>query len=181
VDNIIKLKIFIIPGIVILLDQITKFIVKKYLVLGESIKVMGNTVCFTYIENEGMAFGIKVGNIAIFTFLSLIVTIFIFYYLYKIREKRFIYRFPFSLILGGAFGNLIDRIIFGRVVDFVDVNIPDISIPSFDIFFFHMPKFELYRWPIFNLADTAITVGMIILLIIFCFDKEFLEAEKIVK
>jgi len=125
-----------------------------------------------------MAFGIKVDNITIFTFLSLIVTIFIFYYLYKIREKRFIYRFPFLLILGGAFGNLIDRIIFGRVVDFVDVDIPDISIPPLDLFFFNIPKFELGRWPIFNLADTAITVGMIILLIIFFFDKEFMETEK---
>jgi len=181
VDNINKLKIFIIPVIVIFSDQVTKFIVKKYLVLGESIKVMGNTVCFTYIENEGMAFGIKIDNITIFTFLSLIVTIFIFYYLYKIREKRFIYRFPFSLVLGGAFGNLIDRIIFGRVVDFMDVDIPDISIPQLDLFFFHTNGFELERWPIFNLADTAITVGMVILLIIFFFDKEFLEAEKIVK
>jgi len=181
VDSINKLKIFIIPGIVILLDQTTKFIVKKYLVLGESIKVIGNTVCFTYIENLGMAFGIKIDNVKIFTFLSLIVTVFIFYYLYKIRKKRFFYRFPFSLILGGALGNLIDRVTFGRVVDFVDVDIPDISIPSLDLFFFNTPKFELYRWPIFNLADTAITVGMIILLIIFCFDKEFLEAEKIVK
>ena len=117
-----KLKIFIIPGIVIFLDQITKFVVKNYMVLGESIKIIGNTFCFTYIENEGMVFGIKIDNITIFTFLSFIVTIFICYYLYKIREKRFIYRFPFSLILGGAFGNLIDRIIYGRVVDFIDVN-----------------------------------------------------------
>ena len=177
-DSVNKLKIFIIPGIVVFLDQLTKYIVKKYLVLGESIKVIGNTVCFTYIENVGMAFGIKVDSIKIFTFLSLIVTVFIFYYLYKIRKKRFFYRFPFSLILGGALGNLIDRIMFGRVVDFVDVNIPDISIPSLDLFFFHTPGFELHRWPIFNFADAAITVGMIILLIIFYFDKQFLGAEK---
>ncbi len=141
-------------------------------------KVIGNTVCFTYIENEGMAFGIKIGFITFFTILSIILTVFIFYYLYKIKEKRFVYRFSFSLILGGALGNLIDRIIYNRVVDFIDVDIPDISIPSFDIFFFNTPKFELYRWPIFNVADMAITIGMIFLLFIFYFDKDFLEIKK---
>ena len=175
VYNFKNLKIFIIPATVIFLDQITKYLVKKHMVLGESTNIFGNFLCFTYIENRGMAFGISTGNATFFTVLSIIVTIFLFYYLYKIRGKRFLYRFPFFLILGGAIGNLIDRVLYNKVVDFIDVNIPDISIPSLNLFLFQIPKIELHRWPIFNIADSAITIGMIVLLIIIFSHKEFLE------
>ena len=173
--NFNKLKIFTVPIIVLFIDQLTKFVVKKTLALGESVKILGDTVCFTYIENKGMVFGIKIGFITFFTILSVALTIFIFYYLYKIKEEKFIYKFPFSLILGGAVGNLIDRIIYNRVIDFIDIDIPNISISSFDLFLFKTPEIELFRWPVFNVADIAITVGMILLLIIFYINKDFLE------
>ncbi len=177
-DNIKKLKILIISGIVLFSDQISKFIVKKTLILGESVKIIGNTVSFTYIENPGIIFGIQTSFITIFTVLSVILTAFIFYYLYIIKDEIFIYRFPFSLILGGALGNLTDRILYKRVVDFIDIDIPDISIASFDLHFFSTPKIELYRWPIFNIADAAITIGMIFLLFLFYFEKNLFKTEK---
>ena len=178
-DRIKKLKILIIPGIVLFVDQITKFIVKKTFVLGESVEIIGNTVCLTYIENTGMAFGIKIGYTTFFTILSIFLTIFIFYYLHKIKEKNLIYRFPFSLILGGALGNLIDRIVYRKVIDFIDVDIPNISIASFDLFLFRTPEIELFRWPIFNVADIAITIGIIFLLGLFYFKKDLFETKNV--
>ena len=68
-----------------------------------------------------------------------------------------------SFILGGAIGNLIDRIAFRKVVDFLDCDIPDIVIPHFEIGFFSFPGYYLPRWPIFNVADMAVTVGILLI------------------
>ena len=166
-------KITLIPGIALIVDQMTKLLVKHFFALGESVRVLGDFLCLTYIENQGIVFGIRVSFIPLITVISVIVTLVLVYYIYTVRTKRFVFLLPFLLILGGAAGNLIDRIISRGVVDFIDVNIPDISIPSFNLLLFSTPPVELIRWPVFNIADAFITVGMIILFVVFYFDKDF--------
>lgn len=140
--------------IILIADQVTKLIVKDRFELRESISVIGDFFRLTYIENPGMAFGIQLGSPAFFTAFASIASLIIFVYLYRIRQEKFISRFALAIILGGAIGNLIDRFAYGQVVDFLDFGIGDT------------------RWPIFNIADSSVTVGMILLLSIVLFEKE---------
>ncbi|RKY84849.1 signal peptidase II, partial [candidate division KSB1 bacterium] len=157
------MKILILSIIVFIIDQLTKFLARHWIGLGDSIRVFGDAFRLTHVQNEGMAFGIMVGNKTIFTAFSIIAAVVILYYLLKVRDQRFIFRFPLALIFGGAIGNIFDRVVFGRVVDFLDVNIPDISISSHKILFVKIPSIELTRWPVFNFADASVTIGMIML------------------
>lgn len=155
-------KILITSLLVILVDQGSKILVKKYMALEQSQQVIGNFLRFTYIENPGIAFGLKVSSKGFFTFVSILASVAIVVYLFRSKEDKFLTRFPLALILGGAIGNLIDRILYGRVVDFVDVDFPD---------------FLMERWPVFNVADVAVTIGMIILLSMILFEKGKKEEE----
>ncbi len=128
-----------------LLDQITKIIVRNTMYLGQSIPVLGNFAKFTYVENPGMAFGLQIGNGTIFTILSILAIIGITYYLFVIVKDDIKTQIPLALILGGALGNLIDRILYSRVVDFMDIGLKTI------------------RWPVFNVADSVVVIGMFIL------------------
>ncbi len=165
--------------IVVLIDQITKILIKgisipflginhqgmKY---GESINVFGDIFKFTFVENPGMAFGIEVGDYAklFLSLFSLIASIGIVIYLYNVRNEKFLYRFSLALILGGAVGNLIDRffygviygyapLLYGRVVDFLHV----------DTFGFTIFGKTYDSFPIFNVADSAVTIGVALILI----------------
>lgn len=164
---------------VVIFDQVTKFLVKGGVIpllnikvdgmtYGQSINVFGDFFKITFVENPGLAFGIDVNEtskliLSIFTFLA---SIGIFYYLYKSRNQRFAVRVALALILGGAIGNLIDRtfyglfynyapIFYGKVVDFFNVDFFDFTIfgRTYD------------RWPIFNIADSAVSIGVVLLLI----------------
>lgn len=170
------MRIFYISSIIVILDQATKVFVKGCSLpffgiewigfpLYTSIPLLGDLLRFTYIENAGMAFGIDIGGKLFFSLFSVVASIVIAVYLYKIIGERFIVKFPIALILGGAIGNLIDRIFYGvfynegdlfygKVVDFIDVDF-------FDIHLFH---YSLTRWPVFNIADASVTVGIVILL-----------------
>jgi signal peptidase II len=172
-----SLLIYVLVGVVILLDQVTKVIVKKTMVLYDSIPVLGNFLQFTYIENPGMAFGIQMGNKLLFTILSVVATVIVLLYLIRLSNERFLFRFSLGLILGGAIGNLIDRLIRGRVVDFLDVEFFDITIPSFNLWFIHFPGYALTRWPVFNLADSAVTCGLVVLTFILIFQKDPVRQE----
>lgn len=141
------LKSLSVAGLVVVFDQITKQIVRNSMVLGESFDILGNVLRFTFVENKGLAFSIKVSNLAIFTGLSLIASAVVFYYLYKYRNEGISVYLPLALIFGGAIGNMIDRILFSKVVDFIDVGISS------------------YRWPVFNIADSAVSVGLVWFLI----------------
>jgi signal peptidase II len=134
---------------------------------GQKIPVIGNFFRITFIENPGMAFGFDPGVnyklwISIF---SLAASIGLVIYLYIIRNQKFSLRLAIAFILGGAVGNLIDRmfygifygyapLFYGRVVDFLD----------FDFFNINIFGRHFERWPIFNIADSAVTIGVIILL-----------------
>jgi signal peptidase II len=138
--------------------------------LGESIMVIGNFFKITFIENPGMAFGFNPGSdfklwISVF---SLIASIGLFVYLYIARNKSISLRIALAMILGGAVGNLIDRtfygiiykyspVFYGRVVDFLD----------FDFFNFSILGRNYDRWPIFNLADASVTIGVFILILFY--------------
>jgi len=164
---------------IVIADQITKFFVKGGTIplfnihadgmyYGQSINVIGDFFKITFVENPGLAFGIEVGDSSklMLSLFTLLASIGIFYYLYKSRHQKLIVRLSLAFILGGAIGNLIDRtfyglfygyapIFYGRVVDFFNVDFFDFTIlgRTFD------------RWPIFNIADATVTIGVILLLI----------------
>ncbi len=172
------MRILLISIFIILLDQITKLLVRGVEIpslgikiegmrIGESKRVIGNLVRITYTENPGIAFGIEFGNKFFITFFALVAAIIIFVYLYKVRNENFALRLSLGMILGGAIGNLIDRIFYGvifnygkifhgRVIDFIDIDFFDIKI-----FGYHID-----RWPIFNIADASVTIGVLILLFV---------------
>jgi signal peptidase II len=139
-------RIILIFIIVFLTDQVTKHLIRYTFTLGKSVSVLGQFLKFTYIENPGIAFGIRVKNSTIFTILSILACIGIAIYLYLHWKQSMGFKISLTLILGGAVGNLYDRIIYKRVVDFIDVGIGNV------------------RWPVFNIADSTVVIGMIILL-----------------
>jgi len=149
--------VLVITAIIIVLDQITKLIVKSRFFLEESMAVLGDVLRFTYIENPGMAFGIRLGGRYFFTVFSALATVVILVYLYRLRHERLPSRLSLALILGGAIGNLIDRFAYGRVIDFIDVGIGTL------------------RWPVFNVADSAVSIGMVMLVALALFEKEKVE------
>jgi len=110
-----------------------------------------------------MVFGLQMENKFLFILLSIAATIIVFIYLYKMRNDKLILVVALSLIMGGALGNLIDRMIYGKVVDFLDFEFFDISIPEFNFLFIDFTGFALNRWPIFNVADSSVTIGMILI------------------
>ncbi|RMD95590.1 MAG: signal peptidase II [Calditrichaeota bacterium] len=148
------LKILFVTFFIIVFDQATKLIIKSQFYLTESVKVFGDFVRLTYIENPGMAFGIKIAGPWFFTLFSIIASIIIFIYLYRMRREALLSRLSLALILGGAIGNLIDRFLYGRVVDFIDIGVGH------------------NRWPIFNIADSAVTLGMVLLISVIIFEKD---------
>lgn len=151
--------VLVITVIIVALDQATKLLVKARFFLGESIEVLGDVLRFTYIENPGMAFGIRIGGKYFFTVFAALATIVIMIYLYRIRREKLPARLSLALILGGAIGNLIDRFAYGSVIDFIDVGINNT------------------RWPVFNIADSAVSIGMVILMALVLFEKDKTAAE----
>ncbi|MDO9558631.1 MAG: signal peptidase II [Syntrophales bacterium] len=139
-------------GLILLLDQITKFYVDASMRLHESIPVIQGLFSITYVRNPGAAFGFLADASPLFRsifFLAVTVLaiILVVHYIWKSRVEEPFLTFALSLILSGAVGNLIDRIRFGEVIDFLDVYIGS------------------YHWPAFNVADSAISVGAVILFI----------------
>jgi signal peptidase II len=148
-----------VTGIVIVADQLTKLYIMQTMRLHESIPIVPNLFSLTYIRNPGAAFGFLAGSSNAFRMvffgltsifaLGLLSTI-----LLRMPERDWIGRVSVAGILGGAVGNLIDRLRYGEVIDFLDVYV------------------ENYHWPAFNVADSAITVGVIFLIIHFAFEKK---------
>jgi signal peptidase II len=134
--------IFIIVSIILSLDQLTKFLIIRNLSYNQSIPVIKGIFHLTLIHNRGAAFGVLKKQVSLFIITSIAAIALIYFNLKKIGDKKFsIYSISLSLILAGALGNLIDRLFFGYVVDFLDFRI----------------------WPVFNMADSAITIGAILL------------------
>lgn len=171
------MRILFVSLAIVIIDQVSKFLVKginlpslgivtKGMKPGETIDIIDNFFRLTFIENPGMAFGLEIGSKQLRSVFTIIASIFIVYFIYKNRKEIFYLRISLALILGGAIGNLIDRIFYGviygsdkilqgNVVDFFQINIPDIKI--FGKVF--------YSWPIFNVADIAVSAGFVMILI----------------
>ena len=142
------MKVLFVSAILVLADQISKTIVVKTMSLYESIPVIQNFFHFTYITNDGMAFGINFPfGYYIFTSVSVLLTLFLFWYLWSVRTHSIVIRLGISFIIAGAIGNLIDRIFLGAVIDFLDFMIGN------------------FHWYVFNLADSFVTVGMVLVLV----------------
>jgi len=145
------LRLFITAALVVILDQISKFLVSSFLETGQSITVIENFLYITYVRNPGAAFGMFPYQTTFFIVVTLVVTALIIYYYRFLSDNHKWLRFSLALQLGGALGNLIDRAREGYVVDFI----------SFSI------------WPpVFNLADSAIVIGIGIFMVAFWSDPE---------
>jgi signal peptidase II len=133
--------------------------------LGQSFEVLGDFFRITFVENPGMAFGIRVNNTTVFLGLSLLAAVLVFYYLFKLRKEGWFLQLALIFITAGAIGNLTDRFIYGKVVDFLDFEFFDISIPAFELVGINFSGYSMTRWPVFNVADMAVTGGMTILIL----------------
>jgi len=171
-------RVLFVTTALLVLDQITKLWVKGFSIpflhvrhegmyYGQSIHVWGDFFQLTYVENPGMAFGVDVTDHAKLwlSLFSIIASVGLFIYLYSVRKQSFSLRLALSMILAGALGNLIDRVFYGifygyaplfygKVVDFFD----------FDFFDFQIFGRTYERWPIFNIADMCVSLGVLMLL-----------------
>jgi signal peptidase II len=132
--------------VVIVADRLTKILFSNALQLGESLPVIKKIFHFTLVHNTGIAFGLFKDNGFVFLIIPIIAVALLsynLYYYHKVGELDHFYVLGFSLILGGAIGNLTDRMLLGHVIDFIDLRV----------------------WPVFNVADSAITVGAFIILL----------------
>jgi len=157
-----KLRFYILLALsIILLDQFSKAAIKASYLPGESRQVIGDFIKFTLVYNSGGAFGISIGSFWIYLFLSLIAIVVVTYLFFKSSDQAVFYKICLALVVGGAIGNMIDRVLYRKVVDFIDVDIFNISIPSFDFLGFFFSGFYLHRWYNFNVADIAITLSLV--------------------
>ena len=154
---------------VILVDQICKIIVLNTMTLGMSIPLLGDWLKFTFTENPGMAFGMRFGPPAMITIFSILATFLIIIYLFKIGSIYRPYQTSLSFVLGGALGNIIDRVFYGailydeplflgKVVDFIHVNVWRGYVPD-GIPFIGGSYMALF--PIWNVADMSIVLGVV--------------------
>ena len=139
--------VLFITALIITADQISKSLIKSTMTLYDVVPVIPGFFQLNYITNKGMAFGINLPvGISFFSGISLIITCFLVWILWCERKNNLLMRISLASILGGAIGNLIDRILFGEVIDFFDFMVGD------------------FHWYIFNIADSAVTVGIILML-----------------
>lgn len=131
----------------LIIDIISKIIVSNIMNVNDSILVIKDFFYITYVRNTGAAFSVFSNNTWLVILISLVIIFFLIWYLYKNKPKSRLEIVGYSMILGGAFGNFIDRIVYGYVIDF------------FDFYIFN------YDYPIFNLADSFIFIGVIFLII----------------
>lgn len=144
--------------IVLVLDQISKWIIIRIFVAHESFALIPNMLYITFVTNERGAFGlISLSRVTFICASIIILTVLIWYYhnLSTIKKINNSWSFSLGTIAGGAIGNLLDRVRFGYVIDFIDIHINSI-----------------FKWPVFNLADTGITIGLAILIIKMLKDKD---------
>lgn len=173
------MRVLFVSLFIVIADQLSKFFIKGGTIpllnlhvngmsYGESVNVIGDFFKLTFVENPGIAFGIDVDGVSklLLSLFTLLASIGVFYYLWKSKEQKLIIRLALAFILGGAIGNLIDRtfyglfygyapLFYGKVVDFFNMEFFDFTIfgRTYD------------RFPIFNIADSSVTIGVALLLI----------------
>jgi len=154
----------VVAGGVMILDQATKYVVQYLMTLHDHITVIPDFFNLTYIQNPGAAFGLfgkftDTFRSVLLIGISIAALLILFLMYIKVREKDLLLQSSIALIIGGAMGNMIDRLRFQWVIDFLD---------------FHWGR---YHWPAFNLADAAITIGTIVLMFHILFLKKEIEIQ----
>jgi signal peptidase II len=142
--------LLIVSLVVLVLDQATKLYIDRTFALYESVMVIENFFHISYVRNKGAAFGILADSavrLPFFIAVSVIAAVGILWYLRHLRDDQRLLSFALSLVFSGAIGNLIDRVRLGEVIDFIDVH------------------WYRHHWPAFNVADSAISVGVGLLLV----------------
>jgi signal peptidase II len=152
------IKLLIFAGVIILLDQLSKAVIIRYLPFNQVLPVLKGFFNIVHIHNPGGAFGLMADlnptlRSLIFLFISSVAAGLIFYFYKKTPPNYPWLSAAFALIFGGAIGNLIDRIRFGTVVDFLDFYVGNL------------------HWPAFNVADSAISAGIVIFVFHLVFKK----------
>lgn len=147
--------LFCLAPAVLLLDQFTKYLVMVHMPIGSEIGLIAGFLDLVHIRNEGAAFGLLSGvgesvRVPFFYGVTLVAFVILFYAFRSLNGTNRFYAYPFSLICGGVLGNLIDRIRFGNVVDFISIHLKEVSLWGIAL-----------EWPAFNMADSAITLSMI--------------------
>lgn len=137
----------IISIILLCIDQISKLLVVNLLTKTDSLTIIKNFFYLTYINNDGAAFSILVGKRIFLILIAVLVIVMLIRYIKKNNIQNKLELVSISLIIGGSLGNLMDRVVRGYVIDFLDFKIFN------------------YNFPIFNLADTFIVIGVFLLLL----------------
>ena len=161
-SKILYYRLFVIAGLILVLDQITKILVQYSIPFESSyfapdrVTIIEDFFYLVHIGNKGAAWGMFSEYSGILTLLSFAVLLFIFCFRKQLELHRGTMQIAFGLLIGGILGNLIDRIRVGHVIDFIDIHLP-----------FTLPYILPYgRWPAFNIADSAIVVGMLFYLLL---------------
>jgi signal peptidase II len=148
-----------VAGFVVILDQITKVWVDKTMRVLDTQTIIPGILDLYYIRNTGAAFGFLSGSqagfrIPFFILVSVVAVGVILFLFHKLEDSEVMMPMALSLVLGGAIGNLVDRIRLGEVIDFI------------------LLHYKAFRWPAFNVADIAITVGVFLLVLrVFFFER----------
>ena len=146
---------------VLVADQLTKIAAINHLKNRKSVEIIDNLFAFTFVGNDGAAFGLFSGyTIYFFLAVSTLAIGIILYLFHQMEESEIVVPVALSLVLGGAVGNLIDRIRLGEVIDFIYIH------------------YKRFAWPAFNIADIAITAGVILLILRMFFLENRSEPEK---
>lgn len=150
-----KILVFILTLVLIIIDQLSKYAAIKYLKHQKPIIIIENFLQFNYVENRGAAFGILQGKRVLFLLITITVVLVIGFYLVKYYYQMTpLTRVSFAMLMAGAIGNLIDRIRFGYVVDFISVKL-----------------INRYDFPVFNIADICVVISTIFIVYLVLFDK----------
>ena len=128
-------------------DQFTKHLISSSMQLGQSQEIINNFFYFTYAHNTGVAWGMLAGHLWLFIIVALVSAVLMIVFFMKTRRNEVLTRFGLVLTFAGMAGNLIDRVVYGYVRDFIDVVIFN------------------YNFPIFNVADMAVVIGVILIII----------------
>ena len=134
-------------------DQFTKHLISSSMQLGQSQEIIDNFFYFTYAHNTGVAWGMLAGHLWLFIIVALISAVLMIIFFKRTRKEEILTRFGLVLTFAGMIGNLADRIVLGYVRDFIDVIIFN------------------YKFPIFNIADVAVVIGVALIIIEIIFEE----------
>lgn len=132
-------RFLLVVAVILAADQLSKYLIRANFALGESMPIIDNFFHLTYIENPGAAFGFLANKTVFFVILTVIIVAILIYLAVKMKNKHSLSYYALALVVGGALGNFYDRLSKGTVTDMFDFRI----------------------WPVFNVADMALVIGLL--------------------